>query len=402
MRGEAKFAICKKLGVSGTMNNFEQFDAGTAPDSAQDKSWSGVELSVVVPTRNERGNVQELITRLDRALVGIAWEAIFVDDDSADGTADLLREVAQTDRRIRVIQRVGRRGLSSACIEGVFSSSAPYFAIMDADLQHEESMLPKMLTAAKDEQLDLVVGSRYIEGGSTGDFSQSRVGISRFATHLAKAVIKTELQDPMSGFLLVRRTSFDEVSRHLSGRGFKILLDILASAPRPLRCKEMPYRFGERFSGESKLDSFVALEYLHMLLEKTVGRFIPIRFLTFSLVGALGVLVHLCILRAGLLAFSFVVAQTVATLVAMIGNFALNNEITYRDSRLRGWKWLTGLGTFILICGAGAVANVGIASVLFVSQGASWWLAGIAGTAIGSVWNYAMASAFTWRTSTSS
>lgn len=368
----------------------------SAPAEARPIPAKGPTLTVVVPTRNERENVAVLIDRLVVALDGVAWEVIFVDDDSPDGTADVLREIAQRDTRVRVIQRIGRRGLSSACVEGIMSSSAPFVAVMDGDLQHDETLLPKMLDAAMSEDLEVVIGSRFVDGGSVGDWESSRQGISRFATRLAHVVLKTELTDPMSGFFLVRRTTFNEIVERLSGRGFKILLDIFASAPRPLRYKELPFRFGVRMAGESKLDSLAVLEYLHLLAEKSIGRFIPIRFLLFSAVGSIGVVVHFSVLATALYVVSFPVAQSAATLVAMIGNFTLNNVITYRDVRLRGWAWLRGLLIFILICSLGAAANVGVASLLFFSQDTSWWLSGLAGTAVGTVWNYAMASAFAW------
>src|SRR5882724_8813398 len=104
-----------------------------------------IQLSVIVPTFSEHDNVSLLVDRLRDVLSGIAWEVVFVDDDSPDATADRVRAIAQTDARVRCIQRIGRRGLSSACIEGVLSSAAPYVAIMDADLQHDEQILPQML-----------------------------------------------------------------------------------------------------------------------------------------------------------------------------------------------------------------------------------------------------------------
>lgn len=358
---------------------------------------TGPQLSVIVPTRNEHDNVAELVARLDKALAGLDWEAIFVDDDSTDGTADLVREIGLKDARVRVLQRLGRRGLSSACIEGILSSSAPFVAVIDADMQHDETLLPQMYHNLVEEDLDVVVGSRYMEGGSTGTWSQSREDISRFAKRLAEIVLKIRLTDPMSGFFALRRSTFEEVSRSLSGRGFKILLDIFASAQRPLKYRELPYHFRNRTAGESKLDSFVSLEYLALLLEKTLGRVVPVRFLLFSFVGGTGVVVNLGILWAGLSALSFPLAQSLGTFVAMVSNFSLNNLITYRDSRLRGWAWVRGLATFVMICSLGSAANVGIASMLFYSQDASWWLSGLAGTAVGTVWNYAMSATFTWR-----
>jgi len=357
------------------------------------------ELTVVVPTRNEHGNVRALLDKLDRALAGVAWEAVFVDDDSPDGTADLVRSIGRTDSRVRCIQRIGRRGLSSACIEGILASSAPFAAVIDADLQHDERLLPRMLEAAKAENLDVVVGSRHVEGGSLGEWGTSRKKVSDIATRLSRLVVKGDLTDPMSGFFLIRRTAFDNSVRHLSGRGFKILLDLFASSPEPLRFRELPYTFGQRNAGESKLDSVVVLEYLNLLLEKTVGRFVPVSFLLFGLVGALGVLIHMALLGVAftMLGVPFAYAKGFATIVAMTSNFLINNVVTYRDVRLTGSGLVRGLLSFYAICSVGLVADVGIASMLFEQQGTSWWLSGLAGILVGSVWNYAMASVFTWR-----
>jgi dolichol-phosphate mannosyltransferase len=355
-----------------------------------------VEFAVVIPTLNERDNVPLMVERLNGVLAGMAWEAIFVDDDSTDGTADAVREIARRQGNIRCLQRVGRRGLSSACIEGILASAAPYVAVMDGDLQHDETLLPEMLAKIKAERLDIVVASRHVAEGSLGEWEQSRVRISDFATRLSRMVIKADLTDPMSGFFVIERSAFTGAMRRLSGQGFKILLDLFASAPHPFAFAELPLRFRQRLHGESKLDTLVAWEYLMLLLQKLIGPAVPVRFLLFSLIGGLGVVTHLTMLWTMLYAAgsSFAVAQGVATAVAMTGNFLLNNLFTYRDRRLKGWRILGGLASFYAVCGAGAAANVGVAA--YIAGGHAWWLAGLAGAAVSVVWNYAMSSIFTW------
>jgi dolichol-phosphate mannosyltransferase len=355
------------------------------------------ELAVVVPTFKEKGNLRELVDRLDRTLAGIGWEVIFVDDDSPDGTAEFARELGRSDPRIRCLKRIGRRGLSSACVEGMLATSAPYIAVMDADLQHDEALLPRMLDVLRSEPIDIVVGSRYVEGGGTGSWEESRLRKSRLATRFAQAAIKAPLQDPMSGFFALRADLLDTVVRRLSSIGFKILLDILASSPTPLRVREIPYEFRERTSGESKLDSRVAWDFLMLILDKTVGTLIPVRFLMFMFVGGLGVFVHFAVLTTLFTAFqtSFLIGQSAATLVAMTFNFALNNVLTYRDMRLTGWRWLWGWMTFVLACSIGGLANVGIANYLFQQQ-TFWVLSAAAGILVGVVWNYAVTSLYTW------
>ena len=355
------------------------------------------ELAIVIPVLNEADNVAPLVERLTRALAGIRWEAIFVDDDSPDGTADVVRALARLQGNLRCVQRLGRRGLSSACIEGILSSAAPYIAVMDGDLQHDETLLPQMLAKIRAERLDVIVASRYTDAGSVGDWQRSRVVISDVAGRLSRLVVKADLTDPMSGFFMVERNAFAAAMRSLTGQGFKILLDLFASSPRPLAFAEVPLSFRQRLHGESKLDTLVAWEYLMLVLQKLVGPAVPVRFLLFSSIGALGIGTHLLTLWFGthMLAIAFPVAQAIATVIAMTGNFLLNNLFTYRDRRLRGRRLVTGLISFYAVCGAGGAANVGVAS--YVAGGHhSWWLAGLAGAAVSVVWNYAMSSIFTW------
>jgi dolichol-phosphate mannosyltransferase len=356
-----------------------------------------VELSIVVPTFNERDNVEKLIEQLERTIPDVRWEVIFVDDDSPDGTADVVRALAQSKPHVRCLQRIGRRGLSRAVIEGILASNAPVIAVMDADLQHDETILPTMLDHIRHSQTDIVVGSRYCAGGSIGGWDSQRAAMSRFATMLSRTVVTQQLTDPMSGFFMIRRETFHRIVRRLSGEGYKILLDLFASSPEPLRFIEVPYTFRERIAGASKLDSAVVWEYLLLIGDKKLGYIVPARFILFSLVGLSGVVVHLLALVTTFKSFglNFPIAQTIATLIAMTTNFALNNILTYQDRRLRGMRFLTGLLTFYLVCGIGVIANVGIANFVF-ERNYTWWLAGGAGALIGTVWNYAASSILTW------
>ena len=357
------------------------------------------ELTVVVPTFNEAANVAAVVEAVDRALAGVDWELLFVDDDSPDGTAERVRAIAQADRRVRCVQRIGRRGLSSASVEGMLASSAPYLAVMDGDLQHDPALLRPMLDTLRGGQTDIVVGSRHVAGGGVGDFSAQRQGISRLATRLSRAVLKADLTDPMSGFFMLTRPALMGCLRGgVSGIGYKILVDLFASAPRPLRFVELPYTFRTRQAGESKLDSKVVWDYVMLLADKLVGRYVPVRFLAFSAVGGLGVGVHLVTLALVFrgLGVDFVSAQVIATLVAMTFNYVVNNSLTYRDRRRRGWQFLTGWLSFALACSVGAFANVGIAAWLFQRQ-TFWVVSALSGVLVGAVWNYAVTSVYTWR-----
>lgn len=355
-------------------------------------------LAVIVPTYNESANVRLLVDALDRALEGVAWEAVFVDDDSPDGTADELRRLARRDPRIRVLQRIGRRGLASACVEGALASSAPYVAVIDADLQHDERLLPRMLELLERDRADLVVGTRYADGGDVGEWSGARLRGSRAATWLTTRLLPTGVSDPMSGFFMLRRDLLMARVRELSAQGFKILLDLLTVGDRPARVAELPYRFRPRCAGDSKLDATVAWELGLMLLERLLGGVVPARFLAFAIVGGLGVVVHFALLAVlvTVAGAPFGGAQAAAAAGAMAGNFALNNVLTFRDRRLQGWAWWRGLASFFLVCSIGAAANVGVAVWLFDRRHAAWAAAGLAGIAVGAVWNYAVSGAYTW------
>ncbi|NVN84544.1 MAG: glycosyltransferase family 2 protein [Rhodopseudomonas sp.] len=368
------------------------------PDTGTQALASCPLLSVIVPTFNERDNVLELFRKLDAALAGVAWEVIFVDDNSPDGTADLVRELGQRDPRGRGLRRIGRRGLSGACIEGILASSAPYVAVMDADLQHDETQLAKMLGLLQSGAAELVVGSRYIEGGSADSFNKQRAGVSALATALAKRVLRVEIADPMSGFFMIRRDRFEQLAPQLSTQGFKILLDIVATARGTLRIVEVPFTFGARLHGESKLDSMVALDFLGLLLAKFTNDIVSLRFLLFATVGSIGVVVHFLALFIALkiVGLPFPESQACGAILAMTSNFVLNNFLTYRDQRLRGLGILRGLLLFYLVCSVGLVANVGVAFSVY-NQEPIWWLAGAAGALMGVVWNYAMSGLFVWR-----
>ena len=356
------------------------------------------ELSIIVPTYKERGNVAELVRRLDAALAGIAWEVVFVDDNSPDGTAQAVKEIAGHDGRVRCLRRVGRRGLAGACIEGMLSSAAPFVAVMDADLQHDEKVLPQMLARLKGGSVDLVAGTRYVEGGSAGSFSQKRGAISRAATRLTHRLVGTNLSDPMSGFFMMRREPIERIAPDLSPVGFKILLDIAITGGDRLVIAEQPYVFGKRFEGESKFNAQIGMEFLGLLLAKATGDLVDPRFISYAIVGTLGLLVHLIALRFALLFLpdAFTAAQIIATLVAMTSNFLLNNELTYRDRRLKGVAMARGFILFCLIGSVGVLTNVDLASWLYTNREV-WWVAGAAGALMGALWNYAMSTLFVWR-----
>ncbi len=376
-----------------------ELESALATDAALGgNSSEPIELSVILPTFQERENVPEVIALLRRAMAGIRWEAIFVDDDSPDGTAEAVLAHARQDARVRLIHRIGRRGLSSACVEGALASSAPWIAVMDADLQHDERVLPRMLQRAKSELLDLVVGTRHADGGSMGSFHKRRVLLSRLGRVVSQVVCRAEVSDPMSGFFLARRSFVVGCAPRLQRRGFKILLDLFASSERPVRFAEIGYRFRERRHGSSKLDVATAVEYLTLVVSKLAGDLLPPQLVVFALVGLVGMVVHL--LALGVLKKwehePFFRSEMIATYLAMTVNFLLNNRITFHDRSLHGMRLLRGFASFTLVCSFGAWASVIFAQAL-LSAGMAWYVAGLSGMILSLGWNYSTSNLFTWR-----
>ena len=356
-----------------------------------------LEVAIIIPILDEHDNVRPMLAALSKALEGISWEVVFVDDGSCDGSINLLLDIAVANPAVRLVQRIGRRGLSTAVIEGMMATAAPIVGVIDGDLQHDETILPALIAAVRERRADVAVGSRYIEGGGTQGWSEGRVRASRLATWLGARIIPTPTSDPMSGFFVTRREIVARIHARLSGIGFKILIDILASSPEPLKVVDIPYVFRGRVAGESKMGSAVAIEYLVMLVDKTIGRFVSTRLFLFLCVGGFGLFVHLAALRLALAGgTSFMVGQTIAVAIAITFNFTLNNLVTYREQSLRSWRFLSGLLSFAGVSAVGAIANVGVGTYVFGVQ-PSWWLAGIAGAGVGAIWNYAVSSYIVWR-----
>jgi dolichol-phosphate mannosyltransferase len=379
----------------------DELRAGESADRLTERLWQAPRLTIIIPTFNERGNIELLYDHLSQVLADIPWEMIVVDDNSPDGTADAVRAMARRFPNVRCLKRIGRRGLSSACVEGMSATAAPFLAVMDADHQHDERILPQMLARAE-QGADLVVGTRFAAEGSADEgLSAVRLRGSRLATQLSALVTGQHISDPMSGYFLLRRDVFEKVAPELSSEGFKILLDLVVTANRrgkKLSIAEVPYTFRQRLAGESKMSPLVVIQFLGLWLSKLTGGLLPTSFLLFAMVGATGVFVHLLSLWLlyNVLGVPFVGSQIGATLIAMTSNFFLNNELTYSDKRLRGMKLATGLLGFYLVCSIGGIANVSVASMIYETRQTPF-IAGLAGAVMSSVFNYAVTRIFTWR-----
>jgi dolichol-phosphate mannosyltransferase len=360
---------------------------------------AALQLAVILPTLNERDNLEPLLHRLDETLAHLAWEAIVVDDDSPDGTAEMARRLAAARPNLRVIQRVGRRGLASAALEGALATAAQFVVVMDADHQHDPALIPSMLTTVETGEAEVAVASRFVAGGdAAGLAGERRNTASRIANALARKLTGVELTDPMSGFFLIETARLRALAPRLSGIGFKILLDLLAAAPERLRVRELPLRLAQRRSGSSKMDSAIAFEFLIGLYDRVLGRIVPTRFALFGTVGGIGVAVHMIVLALVFRVWGsgFVAGQAIATFAAMTFNFWLNNILTYADCRLRGAAaLLKGWAGFCLTCSVGALANVALAGFL-EDRGLHWALSALSGILIGAVWNYTLSGRFVW------
>ncbi|MEM9739349.1 MAG: glycosyltransferase family 2 protein [Pseudomonadota bacterium] len=360
-------------------------------------------LTVVVPTFNESKNVAEMVRRLNVTLAHIPWEVIFVDDASPDGTADVVRSMAREDHRVRLISRHNRRGLASAVVEGALAAAADIVAVMDGDLQHDESVLPGMYQKVRDGEADVVSASRFLtEDGADGLSSQTRVAISNNGIKLSNWVFGLDMSDPLTGFFVLRRDVVRRALPDLSELGFKVLMDIVISAqPRP-KVAEVPFKFRERIHGESKLDNKVMYEFFLFFIEKKISTILPLpaRFLSFAFINSVGILVHLAVLFPLLIVLgegSFINAQIIATMVAMGFNYTVNNLVTYSDRKLKGVKFYIGFLLFAALCSVGVLGNVGVANLLHSDYpGIAIAIPAIAGALITVVWNYVATGAFVW------
>jgi dolichol-phosphate mannosyltransferase len=356
-------------------------------------------LSVIVPTYQESANIPVLFELIKTALDGLPWEMIVVDDDSPDGTSNVAFALAAEDHRLRCLRRIHRSGLAGAVIEGWLSSSADFVAVIDGDLQHDETAIPLMYKALAKGSGDLAIGARVSDGVGYGALSPARHALSNLGGWFFRRLTGVVVQDPMSGFFMLRREVVSRLAPRLSPDGFKILVDIILTAGDSLKIVEVPYVFRKRLVGESKLTPLVAIDFLGLVAHHATGGVLPIRFVLFASVGAVGLVVHIVALSAVLhwaQALDFDLAQSIATALAMASNFILNNEITYRVHRYRRLNLVRGFVAFGLGCSVGALANIDVASwVHKVNQ--TWWVAGLAGALLSVVWNYVVSTNLIWR-----
>jgi dolichol-phosphate mannosyltransferase len=358
-------------------------------------------VSVVLPTYNEAGNIVSMLTRLDRALDGIPHELIVVDDDSPDLTWKLAQDHADDHVSIHVIRRSTERGLSSAVLTGMRAARGRVLAVMDADGQHDESVLAEMVDRVL-AGADVCVGSRAVDGGGFGEWSRRRRLASWAATETAQLLLETRSSDPMSGFFAVSRAHYEKVEGRVNPRGFKILLEFL-SRGEP-RTAEVGYVFRNREAGETKLSGSVVLAYLLALIELRFGLIVSAQFIRYALVGSAGLVVNLLtfLVMIGLGAGEplAVVAGVQASIVC---NFFGHNRFSFRPTTYRGIRALHGLAVYEFFSLYGLVVQATVFAVVrpWVSDDLSNDLVagGVANTvalAVASIANYLLHERFTW------
>ncbi len=357
-------------------------------------SQTDLDVSIIIPTRNERENLPVLIGKLQQVMEGRHYEIVIVDDDSEDATWQVAEEFVQRYRNITVIRRINRKGLSSAITEGFLLGKGKYVAVLDADLQHDHRLIGAMLDEIGD--CDLVIGSRYMNQKSVPGWDSWRSRLSRAGTIMAQKLLKQEISDPMSGFFMIRRKIMQEIAPQLFEHGYKILFDILIRRP-DLKVKELPYDFKARLYGTSKLTAAVIFDFADLLISRAIPSRFNFQFIRYGAVGASGVVIHLFTLYVlyvvmGLL---YPVSLVFAIETAMVSNYALNNQWTFKEHRFLGLQWWKGLVKFNLACMLGSALNLAIGWYL-VEKTVPWFYASVLGIWVGTSWNYLSNRFFTW------
>ena len=366
-------------------------------------------VSLIIPTYNERDNITPLVERIHHALRQHSYEILFIDDNSADGTADLAASLSDK-YPVRVIVRRDRRGLASAVVDGLSQAESAIIAVMDADLQHPPELIPDLLKEIE-KGADIAVASRYVKGGGCQGWSLTRRLISRGAIFLAHLLLPAtrRVSDPMSGFFILRKNVVKDAS--LNPSGFKILLEILMVG-KFRQVAEVPYTFVTRERGKSKLSPRQQVDYLKHLysLMRRTGELL--RFIKFCLVGGSGVIVNYGLYwiltrlagftplddtaTGGIISGNLAMAISIET--SIITNFILNNYFTFADRNVRGLKaFFSRLFNFNLICLIGGLIQIGVANLLTITLGIYDLISILIAIAVAMLWNFLLNNWWTWR-----
>ena len=362
-------------------------------------------LSVIIPTYNEVNNIEPIVKLLELSLKSINFEIIFVDDNSPDGTINEIKKLSEVNKKVRYILRFDKSGLSSAVTDGILNAESEICVVMDGDLQHDEKIIPMMFKKIVDGKLDLVVGSRFKRKNDSSSLNTKRFLFSKFGNMLSNSLLINKLTDPMSGFFMIRRNIFLSIIPRLSQIGFKILLDLIISSEKKLSFQEIEFKFRKRNSGDSKLNYLIFWDYFLMLIDKKFGKLVPVRFISYCLIGLIGVLIHIFsfLILFKVMQLNFFHSYLPAMLITMTSNFFINNALTFRHVQLLKPKdVIRGLFLYYIICSFGAFSNIMIAtniynSSIFSNLDLNWIVATFSGLLVSSVWNYLVSSRMSWR-----
>mgnify|MGYP001166224958 FL=1 len=358
-------------------------------------------ISIVIPTFNEQNNISGIIDQLLKLDINYEIEIIVVDDNSIDGTAAFVREFSRIDRRVRLIIRMGRSGLSSAIKEGCLCASGEVIAVMDADGQHDPLYIEQALNKLEINKFDILVGSRFIEGSKIKGLSKRRERSSSIANYLARLSLYgfySHLTDYMSGFILFKRNSCIKFIEKIDVNGFKFFYELLALSKGKLKVIEIPLVFKERIYGNSKLDFPVVWDFLISLIHSFIRRIIPRRAVSFALVGSSGVVVQLLTIYffMSVTSFDFEKVLPVGVVIAATSNFTINNFFTFRTNKLSGKRFYLGLMKFLLVSSLPIIANIGITTLFYSQLSINSFISQIGGILVVFIWNYAASSKIVW------
>ena len=329
-------------------------------------------------------------------------EIIVVDDASIDGTTSLVKKFSKKDNRIRLINRYGRNGLSSAIKEGILSASGDVIAVMDTDGQHQVESLYEAIEELLVTDKDLIIGSRFLNSSLISGLSDKRKKGSLVANSLAKFSLSREyskLTDIMSGFIVFKSQKVLKLVERIDVNGFKFLYELLSVSKGTLDCNEIPLNFMPRQFGESKLDIAIVWDFLVSLIHSLSKRLIPRKAISFAFVGITGVLVQFLISYSfmWLLGFSFQNVLPIAVVSAATSNYLVNNWLTFRANRLRNKALFFGLIKFLLVSSLPIIANVGLASSFYKLISPNTFFSQLAGIIVVFIWNYAASSKLVWK-----
>lgn len=354
-------------------------------------------ISIIIPTYNERDNIVTLVKRIDHALPNCEYEVVFIDDSSSDGTAELVAALS-TQYPVKIFVRQNKRGLASAVVDGLKHITGQMVTVMDADLQHPPEVIPELLREAKDE-VDIAIASRYVKGGGCQGWGLIRRIISKGAIVLAHLLLPSTrpVRDPVSGFFMFKRQVV--AGAQLKPTGYKILLEILMKGEFH-SVTEVPYAFGTRSGGKSKLNTRQQIDYLKHIfcLMKRKGELS--RFLKFCMVGLSGVFVNMGLLwlLTELAGLFYLLSSAVSIESSIISNFVLNDYFTFPDRRLPTAKsFFSRLLKFNLVSLAGLPINIGVLWLLTEVFGIYYLLSNLCGIAVATLWKYLANTWWTWK-----